>query len=264
MFLAEFSTEQAGQMLLAFIRTLSLCLTLPKFAAGSYLVFYRILIAGVICLTTAPLIIDSASVVDQSIENASDFFSLAIGEVSIGLALGIGASCVVLALHSAGQIVSQFLGLQIGSLQQGLSPDESSDYRILFFDVGIMFWFSIGGHRLAVEGLLQSFQRFPVGQMHFSQSLFDLVNQLLTTCLQFTIRFSLPIVVVGLIGFFVAGFSSKILGAGQTVAFSFGFNQVLAYLILPAMMILFFNQMFDGTTSQIETVIEVLARQQGK
>jgi uncharacterized membrane protein (DUF485 family) len=100
--------------------------------------------------------------------------------------------------------------------------------------------------------------------MHFSQSLFDLVNQLLTTCLQFTIRFSLPIVVVGLIGFFVAGFSSKILGAGQTVAFSFGFNQVLAYLILPAMMILFFNQMFDGTTSQIETVIEVLARQQGK
>lgn len=257
MFLAEFSTEQAGQMLLAFIRTLALCLTLPKFAAGSYLLFFRVLIAAVICLTTSPLIIDS--VTDTTVENASDFFSLAIGELSIGLALGIGASCIVLALHSTGQIVSQFLGLQIGSLQQGLSPDESSDYRKLFFVVGIMFWFSIGGHRMAIDGLLQSFQKFPVGQMHFSQSLFDLVNQLITTCLQFTVRFSLPIVVVGLVGFLVAGFSSKILGAGQTVAFSFGFNQILAFLIFPAMMILFFNQMFDGTTSQIETVIESLS-----
>ena len=128
-----------------------------------------------------------------------------------------------------------------------------------------MFWFSIGGHRLAVEGLLQSFQRFPVGQMHFSQSLFGLgqsaINDLSSIHDSVFVANSRG---WSQLGFFVAGFSSKILGAGQTVAFSFGFNQVLAYLILPAMMILFFNQMFDGTTSQIETVIEVLALATGE
>ncbi len=257
MFLSQFTTEQAGGLLLAYLRIAAICMTLPKIGTEKLLPIYRLLLAGVICLSTGPLIISGWV---EGTPIWTRFFPLLVSEISIGLGLGIAASCVLIGLQMAGQIVSQFLGFQIGSLQQGLSSDHATDYRQLFFLAGILFWLAIGGHRLAVEGLLSSFSAFPVGQSHLAGETLTLLNQSIKVSLEFAIRFSLPVVVVGLTGLGISGFASRLLGPAQTVGFGFGVNQILVFILLPSLFILFFHELERGTSQQMEWTLDYLSQ----
>jgi flagellar biosynthesis protein FliR len=149
------------------------------------------------------------------------------------------------------------LGFQVGSLQQGLSVEQSSDYRKLFFVISLFFWFGISGHRILVEGLLRSFEYFEVGQFHFSLETMHLLNQMISLCLEFSIRFSLPIVCVGILGFLVTGFSSKLF-ASQTTSMAFVVNQLLFFLILGPLVVLYSEEVYLQTVSQVENLLTSL------
>lgn len=241
-------------MLLAFARILALSFTLPKIGTSSYLFLFRILFAVVVTLAIGPLLI-TGELIDP-ISNA-DLVSLLFSEIGIGLSLGLAASCVVIGLQSAGQIVSQLLGFQVGSLQQGLNAEQSTDYRKLFFVVALFFWFGVSGHRIMLEGMLRSFQYFEVGQFHFSMEIVQLFNQMIGLCLEFSIRFSLPIVCVGILGFLVTGFSSKIF-ASQTTSVAFTVNQLLFFLILVPLTVLYSEEIYRQTVNQVETMLTAL------
>lgn len=259
MFLSTFSTDQAFLYCLAFVRVLAVALTLPKLGSHSYFLFFRILLAGAITLSIAPLI--TSQVMAAPPENF-DWLSQILGELGIGMSLGLAGSCVIIGLNTAGQIVSQLLGFQVGSLQQGLDADQNADFRKLFFVVGICFWFGISGHRIVLEGLLQSFRWFEVGQLHFSAELFSLLNGLVTVCLEFAIRFSLPVVVVSLAGFLIAGFASRILGSGQSTSVAFAINQLLFFLIAVPLLFVFSEEVYRETTSKVESVIISLTQRE--
>ncbi len=254
MFLDHFSSTDALFFLLAFLRTTALILTLPKLGQGGYLLFSRILISGAICLVTTPLFLKESTLVPQA-----DLFSLAINEIIVGLSLGLSASCVVLGLQSAGQIVSQFLGLQYGMLQQGQTPDSTTDYRKMFYVAAVISWFAAGGHRMAINGLLQSYTLLPIGTESIAEPFWEWFNQLVTACLGFAIRFSLPVGLVGIVGLMVAGFSAKILGSGQTTQFGIGLNQLFALILLPAMFLFFYHEIKSGTFNHLESLFQTIS-----
>ena len=254
MFLSQFSTEDAILILLGSLRICSVVFALPKVGNGAYLFFVRLMFGVAVSLTMAPLAITQSSGL-----SGNDWISLAVSEISVGLVLGAAGCCVVWGMHGAGQLVSHFLGFQMGSLQQGLSPEQGNDYRKLLYLLGVMFWFAIGGHRLIITGLMQSFVHLPLGEVHLSRKLLDLLNLLIRACLEFSIRFALPVVAVGIVGYLLAGLSGKILGAGQTMIVGMNLNQVAALLLLPTMLIVFYHEVQSGTLKQIEIAVGYLS-----
>ncbi|MEE2642694.1 MAG: flagellar biosynthetic protein FliR [Planctomycetota bacterium] len=254
--LGEVTSEKSLLVLLTFLRVLALCLTLPRIIQSGYFVLFRILLSVVVTLAICPLVLMGSRV---SLAGTPDWLSLAIGEIGIGLSLGLAASCVILGLQMAGQLVSQLLGFQVGSLQQGRNAEMGTDYRKLFFIMGLLFWLGVSGHRMAIEGLLYTFETLEVGNSHFSAEAMTLVNQLVAVCLEFAVRFSLPVVLVSLVGFLVAGFSSKILGTGQSAANAFCFNQFLLFLIVFPLILVFSEESFRQTAFQLETLLEHLS-----
>ena len=256
--LSQISSSDAIGFCLVLARVQAMFLTLPKLATDRYHLIFRILFGVVLALVIAPMVIRETSV--KPIDGPFDFMMLLIGEVGIGLSLGLAASCVVIGLLAAGQIVSQLLGFQIGSLQQGLGPDQNSDYRKLFFAIGLFSWFAISGHRFAVEGLLASFANFPVGGFHFSGEQLELLNHLIQVTLGFAIRFSLPVAIVAVFGFLIAGFFSRVLGSGQSTGVAFGLNQILFFVIAIPLVLAFSNETYQQTTGQIEQFISSLTQ----
>lgn len=250
MYLSSLTTEDTAKILLALVRVLAMVLTMPKLGSDAYFFLYRVLFSVVICIVVGPLMTSG------ELAEGADWLSLAIGEAGIGLSIGIATSVVVLGAFSAGQIVSQMLGFQIGSLQQGMSPDQASDFRKLFFVVALAFWFVAGCHRIAVEGLLESFHHFPVGQLHFSNQLVGLMSELVNSSLAVAIRFSLPIVLIGGCGFVVAACASRFIGSGQTASFGFSLNQTLALLLFPIMAIVLFHEISAGSQVQLQSLFD--------
>lgn len=231
-----------------FLRTAAVCFSLPKLGADRYYLIYRAALALVVTLAVSPLVIGMSNAVPRSgLTSVPNFFSVAVAETGIGLSLGLAATITIVGLQAAGQIFSQVLGFQIGSLQRGLEGESATDYRKLFLVVGIFFWFSLSGHRQCFEALIRSFAEFPVGEIHFSRPVLDLFNSLIATCLEFALRFSLPVVVVGMTGFLLTGLTSRILGSGQATSAAFGVNQLLFFAIsLPLIYVL-----YDQTAVQI-------------
>lgn len=255
MFLAQFDLHHALSYVFVFARVAALCMTLPKLVTDRYFLFYRILLAAVVTFAIAPLATQNSSI--QISENR-DWISILLAEVGIGLCLGLAASCVILGFTAAGQIVSQALGFQIGSLQQGQNAEQATDYRKLFLAAGVFFWFSISGHRLALEGVLNSFVEFPAGHFHFSNEIFWLFNDLIAASLEFAIRFSLPVVAVAIIGFIVAGLSSRILGSSQTTSTAFVFNQILFFAIAIPMFLVMSEETYRLALGQVEDALTSL------
>lgn len=256
MFFSQFSPIDVLAFLLGFVRIAAMSLTLPKLTVGRYLLMYRLLFALVLALVMLPLIAPN----DDSLANLGpgDLVSLLIAELGVGLCLGLAASCTILGLVAAGQVISQLLGFQIGSLQQGLGADQATDYRKLLFVVGLFSWFAMSGHRFAVEGLLQSFACFPIGQSHFSLELLALANQLIGASLAFAVRFALPVLIVSLFGFLVAGFFSSVLGTGQSTSVAFELNQILFFLIGIPLLVIYSDEVYRHTASHVELLIMAL------
>lgn len=254
--LSHIHIGDSAALFLAWLRILAMVLTLPKLNPDRYHLIFRILFATVLSLVVAPLFTGSK---DLTLEVQPHLLlTLSMGEIGIGLCLGLAASCAVIGLLAAGQMVSQLLGFQIGSLQQGLSAEQTSDYRKLFFSIGLFSWFAVSGHRFAVQGLMVSFAEFPVGEAHFSLTQIELVNQLVQVCLVFAIRFSLPVLVVAILGFMIAGFFHRIIGTGQSTGVAFGLNQILFFAIAIPLVLVYSEETYVHASGQIENAISFL------
>ncbi len=102
---------------------------------------------------------------------------MAAGEVLVGFAMGLGATVVIAGLQMAGAVIAQMSGL---SLAEAFDPDSGAATPVLsqFLTIfAIVVFVLCGGHRLLVEGLLQSFVAMPLGTATVD---FDLVSALVT------------------------------------------------------------------------------------
>ncbi|MFN0053295.1 MAG: flagellar biosynthetic protein FliR [Planctomycetales bacterium] len=126
---------------------------------------------------------------------------LALGELSVGLALGFGGLLVFSAFAMAGQLIDQQLGLSLGATFLPEAPAGGSLSGQLLQGLGLMTFLLVGGDVLVITSLLDTFQAIPPGQAALPVSTVELLNELLQQSLLLTLQISAPIVMcVGCVG----------------------------------------------------------------
>jgi flagellar biosynthetic protein FliR len=95
-------------------------------------------------------------------------------------------------------------------------------------------YLAIGGHRLVLGGLLDTFAWLPAGQGAFSRSAVDAVTVLFAQSFVLGVRVAAPAIVALLLATLIMGLLSRTLPQLNVMALGFGVNAIVALMAIGA------------------------------
>ena len=219
--------------LLVFIRIFSVTMTAPILGSNAVAFRTRLAVAMAMVLLVMPLIqvpqvllTNVADGIDGAGEAsflAGKLFQLALGEATIGIALGLSVSIMFGAAAAAGTVVSQMAGMNIGD-QPASDPvaGGSGPLARLFSVLSLAAFAVIGGPAIVMSAVADTFVHLPLGTQLATAALPGLMGELLQQSFMLTLRAVGPVVVCLLASNIVIGIISRtypqmnLLGIGLT------------------------------------------------
>ncbi len=225
--------EQYQSHIIVFVLVLTrvsgLVMTAPIFGARSVPMHVRVILAMAIAALVTPL---SGAPQLPNIDNVIELSLLIAREAILGLSLGLAVLLLVFGVQLAGNMMAQMSGMQMSDV-----VDPSVDTRVSVFAqllnmVSLAVFVSIGGHRMVMEALLDTFQSMPVGDTTVSLHLFETLSQIMTMSFQLAIRASAPVIASLLMSVLVLGLISRTLPQLNILAVGFSLNALILLLTL--------------------------------
>jgi len=214
---------------LVLVRTSALVMTVPVLGGTGVPSQVRVLLSMALALLVTPAQLGG----QLSMPSTLLGYVITLGcETLLGLVLGLGVMIILSGVQLAGQIIGQLGGM---SLAEVLNPDLDTDVPLLsqvlnMFALAIFV--TIGGHRLVLGGLLDTFIAMPAGTgtplASFSETLVTLVAQ---SC-ELGIRIAAPCTVALLLANVVLGLITRTLPQLNVLSFGFGLGALVTFAAL--------------------------------
>ena len=153
-------------------------------------------------------------------------------EAAIGACLGLGVPRPH-PRHDAGrQLIGQASGLGIAEVFDPAFDENVPLFSRLLFWVAVSLFLCIGGHRMAMAGLLDSFRTIPPGRGSLPASLAEGFTTLVSLSFSLAIRVAAPAVTSLLLATLILGLIGRTLPQLNVLALGFGLNALLAFAAL--------------------------------
>jgi flagellar biosynthetic protein FliR len=229
------------------VRTSALILGSPLLGTGTGFAGYKIaLIIGVAAVLFA------AAGTPQPLDVAGfEYGMLCLREVLIGLFLAFVLQAVVLAVRVGGELIGTEMAFNMAAVVDpgtGIrTPLITQFYEALFF-LGLL---AVNGHHWVLRALSSSFERAPIGSLHFDDGAFAMIQDLFVHMFNAGIVFAAPVLLLLMLVSVVIGLMARVvpqvnvLEMGFTLRISVALVAMLVFspLIAPAMDVLFENLM---------------------
>lgn len=211
---------------LVLTRVSGLTMTAPIYGTNEVPMQVRALLAVALALLITPSQWDVAVEYPGSAINYLVFIG---SELLVGLCLGLG----IVILFSGAQLAGQMIG-RIGGLMLADVFDPSTEASVPIFSrllllVTMAVFVCIGGHRLVMAGLLDTFQTIPPGSGALPQSIAETFVVLLAQSFSLGIRAAVPVVTALLLSTLVMGLISRTLPQLNILMVGFGLNAMLTF-----------------------------------
>ena len=230
---ADWLTEHLVLAVLVLTRLSSLLMAMPAVAVGvprRVRAMLAILLTGLIL----PPIADGVSGANLPPIDHLVGLAIAIGrEALIGMLIGATIQLIVTGLQLAGEAISSTGGMQLGD---AVDPTTSTNMPTLARLVGLLVtavMLIVGGHRVLLSALVDSFQALPAGRVTFHDTMMRLVIDQLSTGMEVGIRVAAPVIGVLLLSNLVTGLVSRTLPQINVLAIGLSIN-ALAMLFVSA------------------------------
>lgn len=148
-------------------------------------------------------------------------------EAVVGAALGMGVMVLISGVQMAGQIVSQMSGMAIGEFFDPSFQSSVSVFGQVFYTVTLGVFIAIGGHRMAVGALLETFTWAPPGQAKLGESYAHAMITLLGQSFELAVRAAAPLMIALLLATIVLGLISRTLPQINVIVVGFSANALL-------------------------------------
>lgn len=159
--------------------------------------------------------------------NLLAFGSLLMNEVLIGLLLGLGMQVLFAGVQVAGQIVAHLSGMSLAEISSPTFEGGSSVFSEIFHYVTLAVFVALGGHRMVMAALLDTFSWAPPGRAMLGESFAEVMVGLLQQSFQLGIRAAAPIMIALLLSTLLMGLISRTLPQINVLAVGFGLNSML-------------------------------------
>ncbi len=191
--------------LLVLVRVSGLTLSAPIFSSPGIPRHVKVGFVSVISLMITPIVFP---LIPMQL-TLGTVVAAVVGELIIGLVLGLGVSLVFLGARATGVIVGQQAGLSLGQVLNPMLNENSSIIDQLFYLVTLMVFLAVGGHRTLVATLLDTFHAIPPASFKFNASLPTVIETLITSAFQLAIRMSAPTLIALFMATLTMGFVSR-------------------------------------------------------
>ncbi|MFO1022504.1 MAG: flagellar biosynthetic protein FliR [Planctomycetales bacterium] len=176
-----------------------------------------------------------------------DYVWIVAGELGLGLLLGLGAMTVLSCLQLAGQIIDQQTGLGLGEVfNPELNSSASMTGETLYLFGGVVFLI-IGGQRMLLGSLLDTFQSFPVGQAFVSASSVEFASELVHRSLVLALLVSAPLLATMTVISLAMGFLGHTVPQINILVFGFPIRMLAGLFVL--------SLAFSGIAEQITDAV---------
>ncbi len=191
-------------------------LTLPRQVRALLAVALALLVTPVYLNTTLPPVTDVAS-----------YAHLMANEVAIGLLLGLGVTIMFSGIQVAGQIVSQMSGLSLADVFDPGFDESVSMFTQLFHFLTMAVFVAIGGHRIMIEAVLETFAWAPPGHAALGETYVDTLTGLMSQSFALGIHAAAPLMIALFLSTVVLGLIGRTLPQINIIAVGFGINSFL-------------------------------------
>lgn len=156
-----------------------------------------------------------------------DFVTLAVGELVVGLSMGLGMMILFAGLQLTGQIAGQMSGMQLADIFDPGYQSSVPLFARLLDMVTLAMFLAIGGHRELLQALLDTFTWMPPGEARFSEGILTMLMELTTQSFVLGIRAAAPVMVALLLSVLVLGLISRTLPQLNVLAVGFSLNSMI-------------------------------------
>ncbi len=195
----------------------------------------------------------------QDLPHIDNLLELAIAiarEGLIGLLIGATVQLIITGLQMGGEMITSTGGMQLGD---AVDPTTSSSMPSVARLVGLLVtavMLLVGGHRILLSVLLESFYAVPAGNVVFHDSMMDLVVGQLSAGMASGVRIAAPVIAALLLSNLVTGLISRTLPQINVLAIGLSIN-ALAMLVILSLTIGSVGLVFQ---SELATVAAKLSR----
>lgn len=180
------------------------------------------------------------------------------GELLIGVALGLGVTILFSGVQLAGGLIGRIGGLMLADVVDPTSGGNIPLFSRLLLLVTLAVFVCIGGHRVVMAALLDTFQSIPLGHGAPAGSIAKTFVLLLQQSFELGVRAGLPVATALLLSTLVMGLISRTLPQLNILMVGFGMNSMLTFGTLALSLgaiVWVFQQQLDPA---IETLMEAL------
>jgi len=181
------------------------------------------------------------------------------GELIVGVALGLGVSILLTSFQLAGQIIAQVSGTAVADVFNPGLDSSAPLVSQLFYMFALAVFIILGGHRLVMAGLLNTFASIPPGGGRISPTVTDALVTLVAESFDLGFRVAAPTTAALLLATLVMGLISRTLPQLNILAIGFGVNSMvmLATLSLSLAAVAWLIQ--DAGRPLLEPLLEAVA-----
>lgn len=229
--LLDLSQNQFFLFTLVLVRTSGLVLAGPPFGSTEIPTQVRVFLAFTLAVLIFPGQLGAP--VDPPVTLAG-YMPLVGGELLVGYTLGTGVVLLLSGVQLAGQIIGQMSGMTLADLYSpGFDANVPLFSQFLYL-VALAAFLLLGGHRLLMIGMLDTFAAIPPGTAGMSNALGETVVTLLVQSFSLGIRVAAPATAALLLASLVLGVISRTLPQLNVMALGFGLNALATFSILAA------------------------------
>lgn len=227
--LRQLDLEKFLLFTLVLSRVSGLTMTAPIFGTKEIPMQVRALLAVALALLIAPTQWDVAVQYPGSTINYLVFIG---SELLIGLCLGLGIVILFSGVHLAGQMIGRIGGLMLADVFDPSSGNSVPLFSRLLVLVTMAVFVCIGGHRMVMAGLLDTFQTIPPGGGAMSCSVAEALVALMGESFALAIRAAVPVMAALLLSTLALGLISRTLPQLNILTVGFGMNSLLTFAAL--------------------------------
>jgi len=227
--LSQLSVERFLLFTLVLTRISGLTMTAPIYGTPEVPRQVRVLLAVALALLITPT---QWHVQLERPGSTLMYLTLAGSELLVGFCLGLGVVILFSGIQLAGELVGRIGGLMLADVFDPQSESNVPLFSRLMFLVGLAVFVLIGGHRVVMAALLDTFRTIPPGSAAFSDSIVASLVALLAQSFALGVRAALPVVAALLLSTLVMGLISRTLPQLNILVVGFGLNALLTFAML--------------------------------
>ena len=161
-------------------------------------------------------------------------------EVIIGLLIGTVARIFMTALDTAGMAISMQSGLANAQVFNPSLAQQGSIMGAFLSVTGVVFMFSLNMHHLLIMGIVDSYNKFPMGELPDTGSMAEVITMSVAAAFSIGMQLAAPFLVMTLLMYAGMGVLSRLMPQVQVFLLMLPLQIILSTILLSIVMLALF------------------------